>query len=110
MIHPDLKDKLANGLEQFRNNLTKKTTMSSPIFRRPDTGCSATLSASLAPTQITHDEARCKCILAARHADEETIARIAMNVRYAIATGAVDSDKPAVAVARMLLGGEAIPH
>lgn len=76
----------------------------SPIVRRAETGCFATLSTSLVPSSITHNAAGCKCILAARRADKETIARMATNVRYALATGVFESDKPAVDFAMLLLG------
>ncbi|KAI1129535.1 hypothetical protein F5Y10DRAFT_238122 [Nemania abortiva] len=81
------------------------TPPSSPTLRRVDTGCSATLSASLVPASVTHDAARCKCMKVRTDAE---IAQLAENVRSALKEGILESDKPALAFAMILLGAEVV--
>ncbi|KAI0454786.1 hypothetical protein F5B21DRAFT_474239 [Xylaria acuta] len=93
------------------------SSRTSPILRRPGTGCSVTLSATLVPSQITHTP-RCKCILAStKHThdssgqdeeEREQMERMAASVRCALAEGILESEKPALAFAMLLLGGEVV--
>jgi hypothetical protein len=63
-----------------------------------------TLSAGLVPSNITHGSG-CKCI-AARTDDE--IRRLGESVKTALEEGILESEKPALAFAMILLGGEVV--
>jgi hypothetical protein len=75
-----------------------------PIIRRPDTGCSATLGAGLVPSQITHGK-KCKCIPVN---DEKDYIKLAETARVALVEGILECEKPTVAFAMLLLGGEVV--
>ncbi|RYC58010.1 hypothetical protein CHU98_g8206 [Xylaria longipes] len=85
------------------------SSQTSPTLRNPDTGCFVTLSASLVPSQVTHNAtARCKCIIPSGDEEEEKLERMAASVRCALAEGILESEKPALAFAMLLLGGEVV--
>ncbi|KAI1146617.1 hypothetical protein F4825DRAFT_440122 [Nemania diffusa] len=79
--------------------------MSRPILRRPDTGCTATLSSSLIPARVTHDAGRCKCMAVRTGAE---MARLAASVRRALAEGILEAEKPALVFAMLLLGADVV--
>ncbi|KAI1185389.1 hypothetical protein F5B17DRAFT_34203 [Nemania serpens] len=97
---------------------------SSPTVRHPNTGCTATLSAGLAPLRISHTaRCKCKCICVSASTidsspakekeedddeEEENMARLASSVRVALAEGILESEKPALAFAMLLLGAEVV--
>ncbi|KAI3332358.1 hypothetical protein HD806DRAFT_530113 [Xylariaceae sp. AK1471] len=72
----------------------------SPVLRRLATGCAVTLGAGLVPSSITHGS-KCKCI--AVRTDEE-ISRLGESVKTALEEGILESEKPALAFAMILLG------
>ncbi|KAI0098630.1 hypothetical protein GGR51DRAFT_537803 [Nemania sp. FL0031] len=87
------------------SNLTSPTTPpASPTIRRPDTGCIVRLGATLVPLSVTHTE-RCKC-MGVRTDDE--IDQLATTVSHALREGILECEKPTVAFAMILLGGEVV--
>ncbi|KAI0478226.1 hypothetical protein F4859DRAFT_479023 [Xylaria cf. heliscus] len=95
----------------------------SPIIRHPYTGCFATLSASLVPSHITHNAARCKCIVVTRpnspssfsndgdrerEKEREMMTRMAINMQCAVEDGSLESEKPALEFAMLLLGARVV--
>ncbi|KAI0420490.1 hypothetical protein F5X98DRAFT_371901 [Xylaria grammica] len=83
---------------------TPPTPPSASTVRRPDTGCTATLGTGLVPAQITHT-ARCKCI---PRQSPEKVARLASAAAHALEEGVLQSDKPAIDFAMMLLGAHVV--
>lgn len=75
-----------------------------PVVRRPDTGCSVTLGAGLKPASVRHAAARgrCKCV---RIEAPEQLDQMAASVRNAVHMRILDSEKPSLALAVLLLGG-----
>jgi len=75
-----------------------------PVISRPDTGCSATLGAGLIPYRITHGR-KCKCIPVS---EDEDYIKLAETARVALVEGILESEKPTVAFAMLLLGGQVV--
>ncbi|KAI8629195.1 hypothetical protein F5Y19DRAFT_475757 [Xylariaceae sp. FL1651] len=76
-----------------------------PVLRRGDTGCAVTLGAGVIPLKTTHSATKCKCIPA--KSDEE-IGRLAESLKKAMEEGILESEKPAIAFAMLLLGGDVV--
>ena len=72
-----------------------------PVVRRPDTGCSVTLGAGLKPAGSRHDARRCRCV---RIEAPEQLDQMAASVGDAVAMRVLDSEKPSLALAMLLLG------
>ncbi|KAI1505322.1 hypothetical protein F5X99DRAFT_405220 [Biscogniauxia marginata] len=81
--------------------MTQSTSPSSPIVQRPDTGCKITLGAGIMPVSIHHNETKCKCIPAET---PEQLGRLVDSVKNAMAMNILDSEKPSMALAMLLLG------
>ncbi|KAI1112815.1 hypothetical protein F5Y14DRAFT_420328 [Nemania sp. NC0429] len=83
-----------------------------PTIRRPDTGCTATLSAGLAPARISHTpRCQCLCACAAANDDEnedEKVAGLVSSMRTALLKRLLESEKPALCFAMILLGAEVV--
>lgn len=75
-----------------------------PIVRRPDTGCSVQLGAGLVPIHLEHGK-KCKCIPVDTPEDLE---RLAGSVKDAIRMDILAFEKPSMAFAMLLMGGEVV--
>lgn len=72
-----------------------------PTIRRPDTGCSVTLGPGLEPAGMHHTR-KCKCL---RIEAPEQFDQVVSSVENAVAMNILDSEKPSLALAMLLLGG-----
>ncbi|RYP68438.1 hypothetical protein DL771_006702 [Monosporascus sp. 5C6A] len=74
---------------------------SGPVVRRPDTGCRVVLGSGLLPDGIRHAPP-CRCV--AIEAPEQLV-QMATSVADAVSMGVIDSEKPSIVLAVLLLGG-----
>ncbi|KAI0485130.1 hypothetical protein GGR56DRAFT_60361 [Xylariaceae sp. FL0804] len=87
--------------------VSRTTTTTGPVVRRPDTGCTVTLGAGLKPAAVTHSTAasRCRCIPAGT---DEELDRLVASAGNAMRMRIMDAEKPSLALAMLLLGGEVV--
>lgn len=74
------------------------------VVRRPDTGCTVRLGAGLAPISFGHTK-KCKCIPVE---SPQQLVRLTGSVSDALLMDILASEKPSVAFAMLLLGGEVV--
>ena len=70
------------------------------IIRRPDTGCSVTLGPGLEPVGMRHTQ-KCMCITIDA---PEQFDQIVSSAENAVSMRILDSEKPSLALAMLLLG------
>ncbi|KAI1488232.1 hypothetical protein F5X96DRAFT_685673 [Biscogniauxia mediterranea] len=80
--------------------MAQSTSSSGPVVCRPATGCKVTLGAGIMPINIQHNEKKCKCIPAET---PEQLERLVDSVKNAMAMNILDSEKPSMALAMLLL-------
>lgn len=78
----------------------------SPVIRRPDTGCSVTLGLGLEPAGMHHTE-KCQCITIDA---PEQFDQIVSSAENAVSMRILDSEKPSLYLAMLLLGGVHVPE
>ncbi len=72
-----------------------------PVVRRPDTGCTVTLGAGLEPAGMRHTQS-CKCV---RIEAPQQLDQMVSSVGDAVVMRILDSEKPSLVLAMLLLGG-----